>query len=175
MTMDNSGFARRIDDTAGALAAYDHLPRIGLITISSQGFATLSPDASGQDAIIAVGQWARAFEVPAVLRTIPTNEVRANLKLGGVVDVDVHVYLSTSQVHELCVRLGVAMTPDGVEVSAEQLLAALRVDQDAARPCNDEQCISSGRAALCATHDTEYFATQRATVSTVEIAAGGVL
>lgn len=174
MSTDNSEFGRRTAQIADALTQYDHLPPVGLITLMRNGRVCLSPDGWGDAGLVALARWAEAFSTPVVLQASPNHEINTHIEIGGL-EVVMWISLSTRVVHELAVRLGAVMVPEGVRVSAEQLLTALHVDQDAARPCNDEQCISSGRAALCATHDTEYFATQRATVSTVEIAAGGAL
>jgi hypothetical protein len=126
--MNNSEFARLQAVVADALTEYDHLPPIGLSTIMRSGPIFLSPAVHGHDAVIALAQWAAAFDSPVELETSPNCEINTRVKLAGRVDVRIYVNLARQQVHELGVRLGVTVSPTG-STSAEQLLAVLHVDQ----------------------------------------------
>lgn len=126
--MSNIEFARRSSEASTALTEYDHLPTLGLMTITERA-VYLSPAAHGHEGIVAVAQWAAAFDAPVRLYVSPNWEVTTTVKLGGRVEVQIYVNLARQQVHELGVRLGVTMSAAGdAGVSAEQLLAALHVE-----------------------------------------------
>jgi len=127
--MSNKEFAQRHAKLADALSEYDHLPSIGLTTITDRS-VYLCPAGSGHEGIVALARWAAAFDVPVTLSVSPNWEVTTRLQLGGRVDVLMYVSLARQQVHELGVRLGQALTAAGdVGVPAVQLLAVLHVDQ----------------------------------------------
>lgn len=141
---NNSEFAQRAATAADALNEYGHLPRIGLMTITERS-VFVSPAAHGHEGIVAVGQWAKAFEVPVTLKVSPNWEITAALKLRGEVDVQMYVNLATQELHELGVRLGVVMSPAGAKVSGEQLLSALHVEPAEPAPAAAEQPVDAQR------------------------------
>jgi hypothetical protein len=126
--MSNIEFAHRSAEAADALTEYDHLPTLGLMTITERA-VYLMPADHGHDGIVALARWAAAFNAKIQLLVSPNWEIVTSLELGGRVPVQLYVNLHRQQAHELGVRLGVALSPAGeVAVSAEQLLAALHVE-----------------------------------------------
>lgn len=126
----NSEAGRRAAIAADALAEYDHLPLVG-IHAHANGRVHLTPEAANTTGrIAAVGRWAEAFGVVVALDATIGAAVTAEVRLGGRVEAGLCVDVNGQEFHELVVRLGVAW--DGrygrVEVSAEQLLAALHVE-----------------------------------------------
>lgn len=166
----NMNLARELTQVAKSMTGRE-LPAMETASVA----ALPSRTGTRRDRMRAVALWADSFDVPVTFVTESPGELRMKVRLDNV-HIEVFLPLIPDEVSDLVTALDVRASLGGtVRVSAEKLLAALHVDQEPVRSCQDEQCVSSGRAALCDTHAPEYFATQRAMVSQVEVAAGGVL
>jgi hypothetical protein len=127
--------ARILAQVADSLAEYDHLPPLQFIQVTRRGTCRARLAGWGNDELVALVTWAKAFNVPVVFdRTDASSmgaiNVRTTVLLAGREVVLTVMVIDLGRADGLAINSG-ATVPFGlhVEVSAEALLAVLDGEQ----------------------------------------------
>lgn len=123
----NSDLAAKLAQVADALAAYDHLPTLGSVTVYDRHTIRLSVDYARPEHRD-VAAWATAFNAPVVIDLSSSGSLFTVVQLAGM-DARLSDFITHRQAYEFGAALGIPVSPGGqVEVSPADLLAALDTD-----------------------------------------------